>query len=223
MNKSIFLFLSLYVCSLFSQGSVIVLYGGSSAGKTSTSLALRKIMPGKWKFLSIDMFSNKDGSANSQLWHQVSKDIKDGYDLIVDTIFDKFLLQSSSGAKLFVVLMYCSPIVIVDHVEKRNKTGDDREHRTLSKVLSMFCHKFRPVATKDNSIDVLRMSDVEKHISNRRALKKIKEEFFRTNQPLVYIASRLPKSKYDCFINTGTMSISECAQQIKKEFQDAQG
>ncbi|MBI2352840.1 hypothetical protein HYV11_01185 [Candidatus Dependentiae bacterium] len=201
---------------LFSEGSVIVLYGGSSAGKTSTSIALGKLLPGKWKVLSIDMFSNKEGTANEQLWRRIGKEISSGYNVIADTVSSKFLTQECKKASLFVVLMYCSPFTIIDHVNKRNKNEDKRQHRTMNKVLTMYCHKHTSLLKKNEKyIDTLYLSDIEQHPYHRK-LKKLKNHFFDNGKAIAYITSTL--LSYDYFINTEKYSINECAMKIKEQF-----
>lgn len=209
---SLFLFSFSYV---LAEGSVIILYGCSSAGKTSISAELGKTLEGKWKVLGIDMFSNKEGTANSLLWKQANKDLKAGYDVVVDTVFPNFLIDRSKGYEIFVVLTYCSPEILVEHVKKRNSNGKDHDHRTLKKVLTQYCNKYRCAPSKDFSIDVMHKSDIE-NIADWRARKRIREEFFKDNRHIIFIASKL--YEYDIFINTGKNSISTCAKKIREGF-----
>jgi len=220
MKKAIFLLALFFSSNIFAQCSIIILYGCSSAGKTSISAELGKTLPGKWKVLGIDMFSNQDGTANSQLWMKANRYIKEGFNVIVDTVSSNFLIDKSSDVQQFVVLTYCSPMVTVEHVKKRNSKGKDHDHRTLKKVLRQYCSKYRSVEKKqDFTIDVLHKSDLE-NISERRALRTMKDEFFRDNRHVVYIASKL--YDYDFFVNTGTLSISNCAKKIKDAFAEFQ-
>lgn len=208
-------FLLLVFSHVSAKSSVIVLYGCSSAGKTSISKELGKTLEGKWKVLGIDMFSNREGTANSLLWKQANTYLKDGYNVVVDTVFPNFLVDSSKNYELFTVLTYCSPDILVEHVKKRNSNGKDHDHRTLKKVLTQYCNKYRSGASKDVAIDVIHKSDVE-NIPDWRARRKIKDEFFRDDRHVVYIASKL--YEYDSFINTGKDSISGCAKKIKEAF-----
>lgn len=203
----------------FAQGSVIVLYGCSSAGKTSISQELGKILPGKWKVLGIDMFSNKDNTANALFWKQANKELSAGYNVVLDTVFPSFLLDRSKGYELFTVLTYCSPKALVEHVSRRNMNGKDHDHRTLKKVLQQYCNKYRGAISKDYSVDVIERSEV-KNIGDWRARKKIKEEFFKDDRHVAYIVSKF--YEYDAFVNSGKMSISACAKKIREDFETFQ-
>lgn len=208
-------FLLLVISHISANGSIIILYGCSSAGKTSISKELGKTLEGKWKVLGIDMFSNKEGTANSSLWRQANKDLRAGYNLVVDTVFPNFLIDHSKNYEVFTVLTYCSPDVLVEHVKKRNSSGKDHDHRTLKKVLTQYCNKYRSGASKELAIDVIRRSDIES-IPDWRARRKIKDEFFKDNRHVVYIASKL--YEYNSFINTGKNSISGCAKKIREAY-----
>lgn len=208
-------FLSLHFGAIFCQGTIVILYGCSSAGKTSISAELGKTLSGKWKVLGIDMFSNKEGTANSLLWKQAAKDLKAGYDLVIDTVFPEFLYDHLKDYRVFVVVTYCSPNILVEHVKKRNMSDRDKDHRTLKKVLGQYCNKYRHAQNKQDSIDVLHESDI-KNIDDWRARRKIREEFFNNNRHVVYIASKL--YQYDFVVNTGKASIPACAKKIKEAF-----
>lgn len=217
-----FTIFSLFLFSLtnvLAKNSVIILYGCSSAGKTSISKELGKTLEGKWKVLGIDMFSNKEGTANSLLWQQVNKDLNAGYNVVLDTVFPNFLIDRSKSHEVFIVLTYCSPDILVEHVRKRNQSGKKHDHRALKKVLAQYCNKYRGSASKDYSIDTIRKSDVE-NIPDSRARKRIKDEFFRDSRYITYIASKL--YEYDGFINTGKSSISDCAKKIRENFVEFQ-
>ena len=203
---------------------IIILYGTSSAGKTSISTVLGNMLPGKWKVLGIDMFPKAASGggpsmANSLMWKKVNEEIANGYNVVVDTVVSNFLFDKSK-ADSFVVVTYCSPAVLVEHVTKRNASGKDREHRTLKKVLKQFYNKYNTQEHKKDSIDVLYKSDLE-NIKGSWALRNLKKEFFGSDRSVVYVASRL--YSYDYFINTGTMSIVNCAKKIKDEFIKFQG
>ena len=218
MNKVLLSTIFAYSIHIFSEGSVIILYGGSSAGKTSTAQALGKILPGKWRVLGIDMFSNKNGSANEQLWDKIGKDVAAGYNVVADTVSSKFLTRNCKGAKLFIVVMYCSPFAMLDHVQKRNQSENKREHRTIDKVLRQYCSKHMLVQ-KDSKkhIDILHESDLKEHPYHRK-LKQVKSRFFEDGNSIAYIATSL--MSYNFVINTGNNTISECALKIKKAFCD---
>jgi len=218
MEKNVFFMILLWASLIFSENKVIVLYGGSSVGKTSASIELGKILPGKWKVLSIDMFKDNElHTKNYQLWYAANKYLKDGYDVVIDTISYQFLtLCLDSSVKLFIVLTYCSPMVIADHVTKRNKIKTPNNNRNLKKVLDMYIKRYRSTQDKNDSIGVIHRSDLEKSILSYRALKKIKKEYFPDNRTVAYVASRV--IKYDCFVDTGQMRTSACAQKIMEDY-----
>ncbi len=207
--------MSAFSFSLFSENTVIILYGCSSAGKTSISCELGKQLPGKWKVLGIDMFpAETPHGANIQLWQHTNKYLDQGYDVVVDTVISEYLFDKNKR-KSFVVLTYCSPMALVEHVLKRNKSDIPHNHRKMKKVLRQFCRKYK-ATTKEDSIDVLRKSDLENATLGWWALRQIKKEYFTNNQHMVYLAARL--ASYDCLINTGKMSIQESVATIKRDF-----
>ena len=214
-----FLYAGAIVADSAQKPEVIILYGCSSAGKTSISAALGKILPGKWKVLGIDMFPKAASGggpsmANSLMWKKVNEEIANGYNVVVDTVISDFLFDKSK-VDAFVVVTYCSPAVLVEHVTKRNQGDNERNHRSLKKVLKQFYNKYRTIENKKDCIDVLHKSDLE-NTAHSWALRKLKREFFGSDRSVVYVASRL--YSYDCFINTGSMPIVGCAQKIKNEF-----
>ncbi|MCX5923347.1 MAG: hypothetical protein NTU89_02145 [Candidatus Dependentiae bacterium] len=219
MKKSMFLLFVFHVGTIFAKSSLIILYGGSSAGKSSVSRELCKALPGKWKVVGIDMFdfsqSRGVSPTNLAMWRQISKDIDSGYNVIVDTISPQFVFDKSK-AQEFVVITYCPPVALIDHVAKRNKGTNDRDHRKVKSVLAMYYNKFRTTLSEKESIDVLRKSDLENATSNKRALNKIKKDFFSGNRTKVFIASVL--SQYDCCVNTGKMSVISCVRKIQQGF-----
>ncbi len=211
------------VGSIFSDSSekpdLVILYGTSSSGKTTTSTVLGKMLPGKWKVLGIDMFPKAASGggpsmANSLMWKKVNEEIANGYSVVVDTVIPDFLYDRSK-VDAFIVMIYCSPAVLVEHVTKRNQGDDERNYRSLKKVLKQFRNKYRTIENKKDCIDVLHKSDLEK-TAHSWALRKLKKEFFDGDRTVVYVAAKL--YGYDCCINTGKMSITACAQKIKDEF-----
>ena len=222
MKKSIFLLFLFRVSCAFAKSSVIILYGCSSAGKTSISKELGRVLPGKWKVLGIDMFafSRSSGVAptNAALWRKVSKYIDQGYNVAVDTISPNFIFDRSK-AQEFVVVTYCAPGALLDHVAKRNQSENSREHRSIKNVLTMYCHKYRTTLDKKESVDVLHKSDFEYLGFSKRALRRVKKEFFNGDRTKVYVASRL--NQYNCRVDTSKMSVSACVKKIQQDFEFA--
>ena len=221
LKSNIFLFLLLQLQLIFCQGSIIILYGTSSSGKTSISRELGTILSGKWKVVGIDMFSNKTVSANSQMWKQVNKYISQDFNVVVDTVHTEFLTNTKQNANIFTVLTYCAPNILAQHVAKRNKENKKHDHRDLKKVLNQFYNKYRITDNKKSSIDTLYKTNIENSSDSTRTLKHFANDFFKKEYgPIVYIASQL--YKYDFFINTGNYSINMCAQKIKDKFEAMQ-
>ena len=216
--RKIVLFLYvLQICFLLvSKNSIIILYGCSSAGKTSIARELLKILPGKWQYVPANRFVSKGG--NLQLWQSVNKACSSGSNIIVDTHNLQFLIDDVSAKHVMVVLLYCSPEKLIEHVLERNGHDNAKDHRKLKKVFQEYCQKFKAVGKDQVYIDTLS----QKILKNKYgffvtfALKRIIKKFFNSNgQTICYVAALLPK--YDCFINTGTTSIAVSAAQIKEQ------
>lgn len=205
--------------TFFSHNTIIILYGCSSAGKTSISSELLRILPGNWKYIASNRFSvtNK----NQHLWNEVNRQISYGYDVIVDTHDAKFLIDNIENMRVVVSLIYCSPEKLIEHVQSRNSEDNAQNHRAIKAVFQEFCQKYKVVKKNKTYIDTLNKEQLKKSYGFfiNSELKKIMQQYFNDDQNVVYLAPLFLK-KYDCFINTGKISIQQCAQKIKDKLME---
>ncbi len=200
---------------IFPQNSIIILYGCSSAGKTSIGAELLRILPGSWKYIPSNKFSMTGG--NILFWKEINKQITNGYDVIVDTHNSQFFIDNSENMHVVTCLIYCSPEALIEHVQSRNTTTENpKNHRALKGVFQEYIHKFQSVKKNQPHIDTIKKNNLKNNYGffTRMALKTIISKFFtESDQSIVYIASKF--QNYDFFINTGKTSIVQSAQKIK--------
>lgn len=216
IKKFILLCLLLQNSSAFCKNSIIILYGCSSAGKTSISTELLQILPGNWKYIPANQFKMANG--NQVLWKHINTTVENGYNVIVDTHSSVFLPDPAQEANVLIALIYCSPSKLIEHVTKRNLNENPQTHRTLKAVFHEYCNKYKSVNKNQHHIDSLNKDELKNNHSlfASFALKQVVQKFFRqTTENISYIAPML--SKYDCFINTGKSSIAASAQKIQQE------
>lgn len=213
--KNIVLFLIFFHnnCTI-SNNSIIILYGCSSAGKTSIAHELLKILPGTWKYIPSNQFNI--ANRNVLLWKHINTTISKNCNVIVDTHNLNFLIDPNQKAHILTILLYCSPQKLIEHVLERNSKDNPKNYRALHNVFNEYCSKYTSVKKNQHHIDTLHKDTLQKNYNfwTSRALKIIINKFFTdSNQHLAYIAPFL--KSYDCCINTGKISITECAQKIQ--------
>ncbi len=208
----IFAFVACDSFSVLSQQSIIVLYGCSSSGKTSIATELLKTLPDNWKYIASNQF--RVARKNKLLWDAINDTTQKGFNVIVDTHDFKFFIDPSQDLKIVTVLLYCSPEKLIEHVYKRNHEDNKKNHRELKTVFNEFCNKYKPVKKNQSHIDTLNKETLQKSYGFfiTLALKKIMNQFFQNDQNIVHIAPIF--KNYDCFINTGKLSITQSAQKI---------
>lgn len=211
---------SFYLSSKENKPTIIALYGCSSVGKTSISNELHKILPGNWKYIAGNQFQRSGNhSRNYYLWQEINRTIANGYNVMVDTHNQDFLVDPSKDVNLLVVMLHCSPDKLIEHICQRNTNQDRQTHRNIRAVFKEFCGKYKSVKKDDAHIDALDRDSLQNNYGfiTTLALKKIINTYFvDKNQQVAYIAPHL--KSYDCFVDTGKLSISACAQKIKKAF-----
>ncbi len=218
IKKYTLLFILSHTFTIFSNNSLIIMYGCSSAGKTSISSELLKILPGSWKYIAANQFKNRGG--NTALWNHVNKTIASGFNVIVDTHSAHFLVDYTKDLQVVVALLYCSPEKLIEHVNERNEKDDSNSHRKLKIVFEEYCQKFKPVKKNQGYIDTIKLNNLKEGYGFfvSLALKKIINNFFDIkDQRIAYIAPFL--KNYDCCLDTGKVSIVLCAQKIKQTLQ----
>lgn len=212
-------FLALQSHTFFAKNAIIVLYGCSSVGKTSISNELNKMLPGNWKYIPSNKFKKTNNfSQNYLLWQEINRSIANGYNVMVDTHHSDFLVDPTKDVDLLVVMLHCSPEKLIEHIEKRNKNEDRQTHRSLKPVFSEFCKKYKSVKKQEAHVDELQKDSLQNNYGffTTIALKRIIDTYFEKNQQVAYIAPHL--ASYDCFVDTGRLSIRACAQKIKHAF-----
>lgn len=178
INKQILLILLLKTYSIYTNISIIILYGCSSTGKTSISLELNKILSGNWKHIASNQF--RSPYKNAQLWSNINSIISQGYSVIVDTHNSQFLINSSKNANVFSVLLHYPPHKLINHINQRNSNENQNDHRRLKIVLQEYCNKFKFVKkNQPHIIDTLKKKDLSGHgLLTSLALKKIYQQVF---------------------------------------------
>lgn len=213
------LFLALQPHTIFSKNAIIILYGCSSVGKTSISNELNKMLPGNWKYIPGNKFQSSGGhSRNYWLWEEINRSVANGYSVMVDTHHSDFLVDPTKNVDVLVVMLHCSPEKLIEHIDKRNTNEDRQTHRKLKTVFGEFCNKYKSVKKQDPHVDELQLDALKNNYGffTTLALKRIIETYFKKDQTVAYIAPYL--SSYDCFVDTGRLSISASAQKIKNAF-----
>lgn len=216
IQKYLLLFLMLQAHSIISKNSIIILYGCSSVGKTSISNELNKILPGNWKYIPANKFQKfGNHSRNYLLWQEINRTLATGYNVMVDTHNSNFLIDKTKDVDVLIVMLHCSPEKLIEHLEKRNKNKDRQAHRKIKTVFNEFCNKYKSVKKEDAYVDELQKDDLKNNYSFliTLALNKIIKAYFNKDQQVAYIAPLL--NRYDCFVDTGKLSIPTCAQKIK--------
>lgn len=157
--------LTIALCSILAMpstthadGTIVILNGTSSAGKTSITKELQKIYGNTYAFVHGDYVETyayiedpliKAGPMDIRnqlsfdaLLHYVKTASQNGTNLIVDIVQsdDKYERDFSALKcdKLIKVLVYCPLDVIVNHVAKRNKSGIEAEKRNIFQSVSQF-------------------------------------------------------------------------------------
>lgn len=177
-------------------GTVVLLNGTSSAGKTSIMYELQKIYGDAYQIVLLDDFIRlyvlehpeaidssiakdalqKHWDALFTLFYQhINTLIVSGKNVFVDTLEyqDEYELHTLllAQTRIITILVYCPPHVIVEHVEKRNQSGDEREQRAIGQAFRQFAEFYR---VKESAEDVV--IDRINTVLIKNALDKAKEE-----------------------------------------------
>ena len=119
-------------------------------------------MPGDWKYIASNRFRNAHG--NVSLWNEINRTVSAGQNVIVDTHSSSFLVDPSLNAHTIVVLLYCSPEKLVEHVSKRNTNDDKKTHRAIKNVFHEYDTKFKTVKKSDDYIDIINKDSLKKSL-----------------------------------------------------------
>lgn len=265
---------------LSAVGSVIVLNGTSSSGKTSISKCLQQQLVGNWVIISIDDFVvsateqvayelkiiNFDmtlqetnnviasnikkiisiidaaqtaitwSSIKAAMYQEVNALIQADYNVIIDTVFSDYEYDINSlyqqilnVNKHYVVLVYCCPEKLIEHVIHRNATGDYTQRRDVTRCIESFCELYGPTLCQQTRIDSLHaqsVSNIVKSFADQEqfcsfhSICPIKintlliQKFELVSNSSVGITPI--RGNYNIVVNTGDMSSFECANKIKQ-------
>lgn len=132
-------------------GTIVLLNGTSSAGKSSVIKELQKIYGDTFRSANIDEFEvsyladpeHEFGEAMFVIFYEhIKKLAMAGKNVLVDTVgydhhYEKFNIILGYG-RVIKILVYCPIDILVDRVEERNKSGASEEKRNLQQAVSDF-------------------------------------------------------------------------------------
>ncbi len=141
-----------------TAGTIILLNGTSSAGKTAIIRALKKLYGNTYAALIGDDFVETyaaehpmpESMSRNTYQHQILSALltnakqlsEEGKNILIDLVdFDnhyEYYCSILDCKKTVKVLVYCPLDVLVDRVEKRNKAGNEKEKRPLNLSFGQF-------------------------------------------------------------------------------------
>jgi len=225
-------------------GTIILLNGTSSAGKTTLLQSLNAIYD-TYEAAHIDTYTrmHNHGSWKTKccnFYTEINETALTGKNVIVDTVlyhdnYAKYeeLLTSNiynkhQRIKLIKILVYCSIDSLVDHVCKRNQLPNSLDHRTVHKAfigfLSLYTIKNATHKTLIDTIDSIQTKiALQKAIStiHPQAHKYLKRQN-KMNQKIIHQFNLnksekimlAPQHSWDLIVNTSNKTPEEVAQQI---------
>lgn len=222
-----------------SKGTIIVINGTSSAGKTTVIQELAMMYPQAF-VASIDTYSmthQYSGFVWLRYLHfyaMIHKKAMAGIDVLVDTVlyhkrYAKYnRILEKHGINLIKVIAYCPLEQLIDHVEKRNKSGDALELRSINQAFRAFLELYTTDQHKGvKSIDQITSAQLDRIV--QAAYQSIPHRSATSRQKLkVYCEKILALSKnnrttcstiytkhpWDLIVNTGIQSPRTSAEQI---------
>ena len=166
MTRKIFLlfgllFLAFTADASIESGTIIILSGTSSAGKSSVIKELQKIYPDEFQVLTIDDFMrshqdiealcNASDDEEDEIFERILTDFynhikqmsQHGNKIVIDTVqclkSEWMRCQDVLGSQNVIqILDYCTLPVIISHVKKRNKSGEPLEKRSIRQAFDQF-------------------------------------------------------------------------------------
>lgn len=284
MLKKLFLILSIYAATLYSAGTIVLMNGTSSSGKSSIITCLKQQLQEDAVFVSIDEIGwtplldeamdrgliNADMSRKEQydimyknldmlcaacehkliylekLFDRLCELALHHRYVIFDTVFYMkdyrdvaFFWEKMKQFRVYSVLVYCSPEIIVQRVMRRNAQEADDQKRDLLSVAHSFCLTYSPAFNQQDVVATLKKQDiknlilsVEKYlhdigmstslIQEKMALlsqeysKRFLQDASQEEQNSVAIKAQF---KHDLVINTDQLSSEAGAQCIMDVFQ----
>jgi uridine kinase len=206
-------------------GTVIILYGTSSSGKTSIINELKKIYGNTYQIVNIDSFLSTHNPPEEKEIKAESPEEKDlrmsrllidmfygfvrekalkGQNVLVDTVpvldIDVEyvqVLQVLKGLKVVKVLLYCPLDRTLAHVEKRNLGGVKEEHRDPTTPIPQYAQLYKVQELDSEKV-------IDKIVSEdfKQMVKSAADASMKSL--LKEIAEITPKELHeDCFKQTG--------------------
>lgn len=267
------IFFIIFTSTFFIQatGTIIVLHGAGSSGKTSISKILQQKLPDTIT-VSIDDFFwpelIKNGINRKLITKQMTRQeklqavidhrallssdlefrkiLQKLYDhvitvaqnhtfVILDTVFTtngdyNNFCEITKDIPVFSVLVYCSPIKIVQHVIQRNFNETLDQNRDIFSHMRNFLKLYKKSIDADTSIDTISQQEIDqalqtivtyaKQTQMKRSIIKEKtkmlqerfeQKFFNKNKSKVHIEYLF---EYDIMVNTGKLSAAQCVALI---------
>lgn len=242
-------------------GTVVLLNGTSSAGKTSIVYELQKIYGDAYSVAILDDFIRAyeaehhetiDGSITNDalnkhwdalftiFYQHINSLLLLGKHVIVDTLEyqDEFEINKKLlvAAPIITILVYCPPHVIVEHVEKRNQSGNIQEQRFVGQAFRQFFEFYKVQESKEevvidristilikNALDIakndidLEAQGVPRHIALEKVVNNdqfylhFMQRFQLHNEHEVALT---PTHSWDFIVNAGLDTPATMAQKI---------
>ena len=220
-----------------APGTIILLNGTSSAGKSTLIYELQKAHYPSFHMARIDDFMKTPKGYNKKTrYHNFYTHIKkialSGKSVLVDTVsyqqnYEKYdaILQP---CKVIKVLVYCPLDTLIMHVQQRNDSGDLREKRSINQAFWQYLTLYTmQQSSKDIIIDHTTTNQIKDSLEKAEALtkhlpsKRIRQQR-KTNNGLAKEfqtkTSRsmaiTPKHRWDFIVNTSIDSPENIAQKI---------
>jgi chloramphenicol 3-O phosphotransferase len=231
MNALLLVWLSLFAALplLAAQGTIVLLNGTSSAGKSSLAETMVQQSRTKYEVISFDDFrASYEKNQQPKRWgfkeysdvmtglYQHAKAEADaGKNVIIDTVeFDRnydAYCQILDCAKVIKAIVYCPPEHLMKRIEKRNSSGVPSNRRPLLLSFDQFVQTYKS-QTSTNELVVARthtrvlreaLNEAIQKAGTSRQYQSLYQQWVKAfgidKDQDVVI---VPKGKYDLVVNT---------------------
>gem|GEM_PF-1469738 len=209
----------------------------------SIELQQRLVMEHKREVFAV--FLADDWQLPKQTFNKSAKSLTDQYGhVVVDTVFGyrgnfddrTAFMQVMENVSMFSVLVYCSPLKLAQHVIERNGLSGHRQKRDLLFVMKQFPYLYQPAIAQEDSIAVVTQQEIDEALSMvlqhlqedgvvgvdvQKSIDDIQKFYYETfgleSQSRVAITHRF---KHDMVVNTGNLSLQQCAELIYAAYKD---
>jgi predicted AAA+ superfamily ATPase len=222
-------------------GTIILLNGTSSAGKSTLIKALHELYP-DFQVASIDEYTKThqfNGFANlryNSFYTMIYNQATAGKNILVDTVlyhtrYKKYdAMLQSPRVQLIKILVYCPVDCLIAHVQQRNKSGNSMEHRTINQAFRAFLglytmqtkqhnlvidtiHSDKMKAALQKSLNVIANWSDKNKKRQRATNKKMVHQFNLDTPHQIFIT---PSHHWDLIVNTSLNSPEEIAHKISE-------